>query len=425
MSNDGVASNHLAWRRWALGSCLGAALSWGPCAGAAAPSGESSAFAAPWGSPAAAVSASNAFGFALYARLRAGHANVICSPLGAATALTMAWAGARGVTQREMAGVLALRSPHPGAIHRSFAALLRTLDERSGDDVTLHVTDRLWGQRGLDFRPDYLRLLDQVYGAPLESVDFANATEQARAAINRWAARETHDRVPAILQPGDLASDTRLVLTNAVYLKAAWTVRFSKGRTADGAFTTPAGGKVTVPLMHEDQIVHRYARVRGAQLLELTYQGGLSMVIVLPDQPNGLDAIERRLAASYQAWLNALGDQLVDLALPRWTVRSRLPLTDILAAMGMASAFSVAADFSGTATARPLFIQKVLQEAFVNVDEEGTEAAAVTAIAEGTIGEGRSLVRPIPFHADHPFLYLIRDQKTGAVLFIGRVVDPR
>jgi len=200
-------------------------------------------------------------------------------------------------------------------------------------------------------------------------------------------------------------------------------VEFAKERTADGPFATP-DGKVVAKMMHSQGTV-RYARAPDVQILELDYRGGLSMVVVLPDATDGLEAVEGRLAGSYAAWLRALDIKLIDLALPRWTVISHVPLASDLSAMGMPIAFSTAANFSGTATIRPLFLNSVLQQAFISVDEAGTEAAAVTAVAEGTIGLGNSSARPIAFHADHPFLYLIRDKATGAVLFIGRVVDPR
>jgi len=375
-------------------------------------------------STAAAVAASNKFGFELYARVKDGGENVICSPVSASIALTMAWAGARGATGREMTRALALPPTEPAQTHAAFASLLAALNARGEKgDVTLQVADRLWAQEGLSFQPAYLRLLSDRYRAPLESVDFARATEQARVTINRWAAVQTHDRIREVLRPGDLSTLTRLVLTNAVYLKATWAVEFAKGHTVDGPFTSPKG-EVVAKMMHKTASF-RYARAQDLQILELDYRGGLSMVVVLPDAADGLAAAERRLAGSYQAWLKALDFKLIDLKLPRWTVTSRLALSKALSEMGMSTAFSQTADFSGIAKLRPLFIQAVLQQAFVKVDEVGTEAAAVTVVAEGTASKSGSRERPIAFHADHPFLYLIRDQSTGVVLFIGRVVDPR
>jgi serpin B len=375
-------------------------------------------------SPAAATTASNAFGFELYARVKVGQKNVICSPASASIALAMALAGARGSTLQEMTRVLHLDGGEPRQAHASFAALLETLNKRDGQEgVALRIADRLWGQKDLKFEPDYLRLLRGRYRAPLEQVDFVKATEAARVAINRWTAVQTHGLIPEILKRGDLTGDARLVLTNAVYFKGRWATEFSQGETADRPFAAP-DGKVVAKLMHK-QASLKYARAKGVQLVELDYRGGLSMVVVLPDLENGLDAVEARLADSYHAWSRALDYKLIDLRLPRWKVTSRLSLADALAAMGMPTAFSQAANFTGIAQARPLFLHRVLQQAFANVDEAGTEAAAVTAIIMGITSKGHSVSTPIPFHADHPFLYLIRDTKTGVILFIGRVVDPR
>jgi len=375
-------------------------------------------------SPKAAVVASNKFGFELYARLER-NANTVCSPVSASIALTMAWTGARGQTRHEMGRVLALGSSEPAKIYPASAALLDTLNGRDGKEgVALQIADRLWAQQGLPLQPDYLRLLRDRYRAPLQSLDFIAATEEARVTINRWGAIQTHDRIPEVLQRGDVDTLTRFVITNAVYFKAAWSRPFHKDQTTDGTFKTPAG-EVVAKMMHRGASNYRYARARDVQILELDYLGGLSMVVVLPDKADGLDAVERRLGDSHQQWLDALDDKLIDLELPRWTVRSRLPLSDSLRAMGMPTAFTPAADFSGIARTGPLFIHRVLQEAFVDVDEGGTEAAAVTAVVGGSVSDVIPTHQPIPFHADHPFLYLIRDKATRAVLFIGRVVDPR
>ena len=375
-------------------------------------------------SPAAAVTASNQFGFDLYARLAVGQKNMICSPVSASIALTMAWAGARGETEREMARALSLGPTAAEETHAAFGALLDVLNRRNGrEGVALEVADRLWGQQDVEFAPEYLRLLADRYHAPLEKVDFIRAAEQARVAINRWGAAKTHGRIREVLHPGDLHMDTRLVLTNAVYLKAAWQAEFAKNATVDGPFAAPTG-KVVAKMMHQ-QASFNYGRAPGVRILELGYRGDLSMLIVLPDAKGGLAAVESRLAASYEGWLKALRFKRIDLELPRWTIRSRLELAGALAAMGMSNAFTAAADFSGMSSARRLFIDKVLQEAFVKVDEEGTEAAAVTVVMMRAVSAMIYREEPIPFHVDHPFLYLIRDKKTGAVLFIGRVVDPR
>ena len=373
---------------------------------------------------AAAVVASNAFGFDLYARLKASQKNLICSPVSASIALTMAAAGARGETRREMAGALHLGATGDRQPHASFGSLLDALQKRDGQEgVALQVANRLWGQDGLAFKPALLNRLRATYGAPLETVDFVRQTEAARVTINHWAAVQTHDRILEVLQEGDVDGDTRLVLTNAVYFKGAWAVQFRKGETIDHAFAAPDGNIVTKMMRRRGNF--RYARSRGVQIAELPYRGGLSMVVVLPDAADGLDAVEARLADGYQGWLKALDLELLDLELPRWTVSSHLSLAKPLAAMGMPAAFSSRADFSGMTDHERLCIDRVLQQAFVDVNEEGTEAAAVTAVVIRSISDVVDTRKPTVFHADHPFMYLIRDTNTGAILFIGRVVDPQ
>lgn len=374
---------------------------------------------------AAAVEASNRFGFDLYRRIKQGHDNMICSPVSASIALTMTAAGARGQTLSEMVKVLHLDAGRLPETHASFARLLGTLNRQNGRErLVLRIADRLWGQRGYPFRPEFVDLLRVQYGAPLELADFARASDAARDAINRWAADETRNRIREILPPGAVHEGTRLVLTNAVYFKGRWSSPFARAETARRRFTTPSG-KRTVATMRQVETM-RYAKLDGLALVELPYRGGLSMLILLPDSIDGLDGVEDRLAAGYDSWRAALKVRYVDLQLPRWKVTTQLSLADVLASLGMASAFRATADFSGMVDTRTgtgsLHIDRVLQQAFVQVDEAGTEAAAVTVVAIGKMS--KATATPLPFHADRPFMYLIADPQTGAVLFMGRVVDP-
>jgi serpin B len=368
--------------------------------------------------PKGATAASNAFGFDLYARVKHDESNLICSPFSAAVALNMTSAGARGTTRDQMLRVLAVDPQRAAETHASFGGLLGLLNARDKTgDLELHVADRLWGQSGLVFKPNFLALLRDSYGAPLETVDFANGTEAARATINRWVAAQTRDRIPELLRGGDLQSTTRLVLTNTVYFKGKWAQPFAARATLPRRFNGVSGA-TDVPMMAQKGSFY-YARDGELQVLELPYGGGLSMVIVLPDGAGDLAAVERKVADHYAGWLAALDPTEVDLWLPRWTFRSRLDLGAPLVAAGMRLAFGPGADFSGISDA-PLFIDKVVQEAFIAVNETGTEAAAATAVMAG-LKSSTPRPKPTIFHADHPFLYLIRDRRTGAVLFLGRV----
>ena len=369
--------------------------------------------------PEGATAASNAFGFDLYARLQQDGDNLICSPLSAAVALNMASAGARGATRAEMLSVLHVDPQRAPETHASFGALLAAMNGRDGTGgVMLHVADQLWGQSGFSFNRDFLALLRDSYRAPLETVDFAHAPGDAATAMNHWVAAQTHDRIPQIVGKDGLPPTTRLVLTNAVYFKGKWDRPFAESNTRPRLFAGVSGGAY-VPMMAQ-QGSFRYAHEGSVQVLELTYGGDLSMVVVLPDDPADLPAVERKLARNYADWLAALRPTLVDLWLPRWTFRSRLDLGAKLEAAGMRLAFSSAADLSGIGDG-PLSIDKVLQEAFIEVNETGTEAAAATFVGAVAVSLHVPVEEPKIFHADHPFLYLIRDRKTGAVLFLGRV----
>jgi serpin B len=295
--------------------------------------------------------------------------------------------------------------------------------------VALSVANRLWGQRDLQFRPDFLALLADRYHAPVEQLDFVRDSDAAHLRINAWASRETHGRITDLIPPGVVNPMTRVVLTNAVYFKGTWQRPFKERDTFDGPFSTPHG-KVTARLMSREA-AFLYAHADGVQILDLPYVGGLSMIIVLPDDADGLPAVEDRIGRLYDNWIARLKPKWVNLWLPRWKTASTLMLAATLREMGMPLAFDQQrADFQGMADPQALaklsgpprlFIGEVLQKVFIETTETGSEAAAVTV----DIGEsGDSVPKAVIVHADHPFLYLIRDTDTGAILFIGRVVDP-
>jgi serpin B len=371
---------------------------------------------------AGAATATNGFGFDLYDELRKAPGNLIFSPASAEVALAMASAGARGETLDEMARVL--RVVHLDDAHASFGDLLDSLNRRDGDDgVTIHLANRLWGQAGTAFQSAFLAVMRDRYRAPLGEVEFAHAPQATAAAINAWAAHETHDRITNIIEPAGLPTDTRLVLANAVYFKGAWKLPFETSATADEDFAAPSA-KVKVRMMHQHSWLS-YAQIRGAQVVEMPYLGGFTMVVVLPDDVDGLAAIEGRVGDEYDGWIAKMRQHEVDLKLPQWKTTSTFDLVPMLEALGMNRAFTDQANFSAMGDAS-LRIDQVRQKAFVESNEKGTEAAAVTAVSMESVSEE---VPPPPppavFHADHPFLYVIRDPTTGLVLFIGREIDPR
>lgn len=370
---------------------------------------------APPGGPEAAASANTAFACDLHRRLAGEPGNLVLAPVSLSSALAMTWAGARGRTGSEMASVLHF-PPGREALHASQAALRASLT-RAGE-ADLRIANRLWGQAGLGFRDDFLAVCRDYYGAGLATLDFAADPGAARGAINAWIADRTAGRVPELLRPADVDPDTRLVLTNALVFTGRWERPFDREATGDRPFHLADGEAVPVAtMMGQGRFGH--AALDDLEALELPYAGGrLACVILLPRERDGLPRLESRLAPdSLAAWLAALRPEDVTVALPRLSLASRLDLARVLAAMGMASAFGRGADFSGMTGRRDLFVDRVVHEVRLAVDEAGTEGAAATAVA---MKRGR-----VVFRADRPFLFLVRDRETGAVLFLGRVVDPR
>ena len=374
-----------------------------------------------------AAASVNAFAVALYGELAGGSGNLFFSPASLQFALGMLAAGARGATAAELAAVCRwpsdLRAIHPG-LHD----LQQALAPRDPEHVTWSSANRLWGQAGYRLLPEYRALVAQWYAGGYQAVDFRADSEAARRTINAWVADRTNDRIRDLLPAGTVDGDTRLVLTNAVYFLADWDHPFVPRHTRDDPFHLAGGGTVTVPLM---QTIERYPYTaigmldRRVQLLELPYGGGdYAMDVLLPATADGLPALEQQLTPQRLAeWLASLRTRRVHCYLPKFSMQRRFFLHDTLAAMGMQTAFSGRADFSGI-TGRPdLSVSDVIHQAFLKVDETGTEAAAATGITLKATSV-RPVEKPVEFRADHPFLLLIRHRPTGAILFMGRVMDP-
>jgi serpin B len=366
-----------------------------------------------------AAAATNRFAFDLYQRERVSEGNLIVSPLSAAVALAMTAAGARGATYQEMARVL--RLSEIADVDAAFQSLLSSLGQRSGEDgVILRLAQRLWGHVRVQFASDFRARLADRYGAPFGVVDFARP-EPARIAINQWAARETNDRIRELLRPGEITGETRLVLANAVHFASRWRSRFDERATRTRQFVT-AQGTVPAAMMHQlGRFAH--AELPGLAILELPCLGDFSVIILLPDSVQGLAALEMQLGEHYETGLSRLAEKPIDLQLPRWKTTSAIRLEPALQAMGLSLAFGLSADFSAMAPAEPLHIGLVVQQASVEANEKGAEAAAATAV----VMYGLALTdtpAPVGFRADHPFVYLIRDRTTGVILFVGRVSDP-
>lgn len=375
--------------------------------------------------PAPFVRSTNALAFDLWAELRRAPGNQVVSPASIALALDMTFAGARGETAEQMARVL--HADDPEALHAAAARALASWNDPERETYTLAVANRLFGERSLTFEPSFLALTGQRYGAPLEPLDLLGDPEGSRVHINQWVEEQTRERIRDLIPQGAL-EDSALVLTNAIYFLADWETPFEPNLTRDAEFFAEGARSVRVPTMHRTGEM-RYGEADGVQVLELPYRGDeLAMTIVLPREREGLSAVEAQLdAARFESWIGSLEARRVELALPKLRLAPEsTSLSDVLRALGMPRAFTRDADFSGMVSPpRPaLYLADVFHEAFIEVDEKGTEAAAATAAVIALTSARVEPEAPIPFRAEHPFLLFVRDVQSGAILFMARVSSP-
>ena len=379
-----------------------------------------------------AARGNNAFAIELYGQLRKQTGNLFFSPESISTALAMTYAGARADTAAEMAKTLHFTMP-AGHLHPAMGALLRDRNA-AHDHYRLKEADALWVQTGYSLLPEFIKMNKDNYDADLNHVDFINAIEASRQTINIWVEQRTENKIRGLLQPGSLHLDTRLVLTNAIYFKGDWEERFKKEDTKDEDFRLFATRAIKTPMMH---ITRGFNYFDGAsfQALEIPYKKNeLSMIVLLPKAMEGLSAFEQSLTpAKMQQLLGQLRPVgTVIVTMPKFKMEAQFRLKDTLIAMGMKAAFDMKmADFSGVASREAmqrdgnLSISAVIHKAYVDVNEEGTEAAAATAVTVIALAAPPTPpTHPIIFRADHPFMFLIRDNRSGSILFIGRVTNP-
>jgi len=374
----------------------------------------------------AIIEGNNKFAFAFYDKLREKQGNLFFSPYSISTALAMTYAGARGETQAQMAKVLCFPAMASDAnearFHTGFGQIIKDVNMRGGKGAYgLTVANALWGQKGYSFLKEYLSLIETNYGGGFNEVDFIRATEEARQTINKWVEKKTNGKIKDLIGPDILDQWTRLVLTDAVYFKGKWASEFKKEQTKNEPFTLPDGKKINVPMMKQTR-KFGYIEANDFQGLELPYVNDeLSMVILLPKKIDGLPDFEKKLNyENVSRWLSELRKEKVEVSIPRFKMTQPSRLDDTLQSMGMTDAFlGGKADFSGMDGMKDLFISSVIHKAYVDINEEGTEAAAATEV------EMKLSIEENPvFKADHPFIFLIRDNKTGNILFLGRVLNP-
>jgi len=367
------------------------------------------------------VNANNQFTFDLYSELnKAENGNIFYSPYSISAALAMTYEGAKIQTADEMKSVF--HFPENNILRPNFASIYNKINKKD-KDYELKTGNALWVQQDYPFLEDYLTTVEKYYGGKAANLDFVKETEKSRQTINSFIEEQTNDKIKDLIPKGVLNSMTRLVLTNAIYFKGTWEWEFDKSDTHEQDFKITSDNVIKTQMMYmdPDKAVFNYADIGDLQILELPYKGEeISMLILLPN--DSLDNLEPDLTAEklieYKSEMQET--KLDAIYLPKFEFDTKYSLNENLKALGMPTAFSMQADFSGMTGKRDLFINFVIHQAYVKVDEKGTEAAAATAVGMAMSAMPRNI-----FRADHPFIFIIQEKQTGNILFLGRVVDPR
>jgi serpin B len=372
------------------------------------------------------VDANNQFAFDLYAKYARRDGNVFFSPYSISTALAMTYEGAKGQTASEMKTVFHFPDNIQSMRH-AFASIYNSINAKD-KTYTLKTANALWAQNNYVFQKEYFDVVDMYYGGKVTNLDFTGDAENSRITINNWVAGQTNDRIKDLMPPGTVNSDTRLVLTNAVYFNGTWANKFDSANTQTADFKVSYSKSVkprttNVNMMSLTGEKLYYAETDVYQAIEMPYEGNdLSMVIILP-KTDYLSTVEQYLTTDYYSTiLTSLQMQRVDVYMPKFKFDTKYMMAQDLAAMGMPTAFTPDADFSGMTGSKDLFISEVIHQAFVDVNEQGTEAAAATGVGVGTTSYDPTA--PKVFKADHPFMFIIEHRATGEILFIGKVTDP-
>lgn len=370
------------------------------------------------------VDGNSEFAFDLYQVLKEGGGNLFYSPYSISVALAMTISGARGETEGQMADTLNFTLPQD-SIHPVFNGLDMDLNSRGkgargkdGGAFRLNIVNAMWGQKDLEFLPEFLDVLSENYGSGLRILDFAAEPEPSRITINDWVSKQTKGRINDLIPPGIIDSKTGIILTNAIYFNAAWKFRFNENPKSDGTFELLDGTKVKAQMMRREE---KYGQAWGInyQAIELPYDGGeLSMVILLPARGQFEEFENSMDYETVNGIISDIKESKVSLEMPKFNFKSEFDLKDVLAEMGMPIAFSQNADFSGMTSAKRLYIAEIMHKGFIAVDKSGTEAAADTFMMARFCGGTPSIT------VDRPFIFLIRDIETGTILFMGRVLNP-
>jgi serpin B len=366
------------------------------------------------------VDGNTRFAFDLYQKLKSDSKgqNIFLSPFSISTALAMTYTGARGETEKQISQAIHFTLPQQ-QLHSAFSALQTDLQSSKGYELA--IANRLWGQKGYPFLKNFLEFVDTHYQGGFDEVDYLRDPQGSRKIINRWVEEKTKEKIKDLLLPEDITNLTRLVLTNAIYFKGSWISKFDPKNTIQAPFRLEDGKTVTTPLMSQTG-QFKYLDTESLELLELPYAGDrLSMLVLLPRKE--MEKVEQILTPeNLGTWRSSMQETGVRVFLPKFKTLTRFELNDSLIALGMKDAFDEnLADFSGIPGKKDLYISKVIHKAFVDVNEEGTEAAAATAVVMST----KSISLEPIFRADHPFIFVILDKQSGSILFLGRLMNPQ
>jgi serpin B len=371
------------------------------------------------------VNGNNQFAFDLYAKYKTKDGNIFFSPYSISSALAMTYEGAKGTTADQMQKVL--HFPKDEIARREAFLGINSQINGQGKKYQLRTANALWAQKDYKFKADYFSLVEKYYSGKATNMDFISDTEKSRVTINKWVEEQTNNKIKDLIPQGAIDRMTRLVLTNAIYFKGLWLEQFNKNSTQERDFRVDQNTTVKAQMMSftGEKANFSYTETENAQVLELPYQGNeLSMLILLPKN-NDLPAVEALLAPEQLTALKrGLRNQRVDIFIPKFKFETKYFMAQDLRSMGMPIPFSGgAADFSGMTGSKDLYISEVIHQAFVEVNEEGTEAAAAT----GVVMRATSIMLPAQpkiFNANHPFLFFIQDRMTGNILFMGKVKNP-
>lgn len=368
--------------------------------------------------------ASDANNFALEAYkqfAKSDNKNMFFSPISINMAIGITYAGAKGETEKQIASVFNFPE-NTTKFHKSMGTLQENILEKTSEGVEISLTNQLWADQNYKFRCQYLRKAKKCYKAPVKRLDFYSNLDESRISINNWVEKQTHERIKDLLPEGSISKQTKMVITNTIYFKGQWDKQFITEHTQDENFTTISGEQVKTPTMNANTSLRMY-QGNSLKLVELPYAGKqFSMLVLLPNEGTPLASIEKELSIKeLNHYISSMTESDVRISLPKFKFDASYKLKQTLSEMGMPLAFSNAADFTAMSRKKDLKIDEVFHKAFVEVSEEGTEAAAATAV----VIVRKTAIMNNEFRANRPFIFFIRENESGNILFLGRITNPQ